>query len=381
MQFVHLHFDADLQDYLSQARQLLAGHQSASPAAIELLHRHHPRFLDPKIPWLPLPIPDSEIRDAALTLEDAQLAIARAYNFLDWHSLAGYAAAVAGNPAVRRFESAVEAVIAGDTSTLRSLLTNDPNLVRARSTRVLNFDPPRHRATLLHYIAANGVEGYRQKSPANAVEIARILLEAGADPDALADMCGGQCTTMSLLVSSCHPAQAGAQVPLVDTLVEFGAGVNPRGVGKWTSPLLTALVFGYVDSASALVRHGARIENLVAAAGLGLIDEVRTMLPDSDEHARHRALSLAAQLGRADVVALLLDAGENPDRYNADGFHAHSTPLHQAAFAGHEPVVRLLVERGARLDIKDKIYQGTPLAWAEHGEKQSVAAYLRSRST
>jgi hypothetical protein len=48
-----------------------------------------------------------------------------------------------------------------------------------------------------------------------------------------------------------------------------------------------------------------------------------------------------------------LDAGEDPNCYNPKGNHAHSTPLHQAALAGHAGVVRLLVERGARLDIKD----------------------------
>ena len=45
-----------------------------------------------------------------------------------------------------------------------------------------------------------------------------LLLEAGAEVDALADLYGGQYTTMSMLVSSCHPANAGVQVALVDTL-------------------------------------------------------------------------------------------------------------------------------------------------------------------
>jgi hypothetical protein len=33
----------------------------------------------------------------------------------------------------------------------------------------------------LHYVAANGVEGYRQKTPKNAVKVAEILLNAGAE--------------------------------------------------------------------------------------------------------------------------------------------------------------------------------------------------------
>ena len=79
------------------------------------------------------------------------------------------------------------------------------------------------------------------------------------------------------------------------------------------------------------------------------------------------------------MVRLLLDAGEDPDRYNPKGNHAHSTPLHQAVLAGHANVVRLLVERGAKLDIKDTIYEGTPLGWAIYGGRTEIAEYLRAR--
>jgi hypothetical protein len=44
-------------------------------------------------------------------------------------------------------------------------------------------------------------------------------------------------------------------------------------------------------------------------------------------------------------------------------------------------IVQLLVDRGARLDQRDKVYQGTPLGWAEHGGRNNVAAYLLSRGT
>jgi ankyrin repeat protein len=273
----------------------------------------------------------------------------------------------------------VEAVITGDVVALESMLRDNPELVRARSTRVTHFDPPRHRATLLHYVAANGVEGYRQKTPKNAVDVAITLLRAGAEVDALADMYGGQCTTMSMLVSSCHPAQAGVQVALINALLDFGAAVDDRGAGKWKSPLMTALAFGYRDAAQALVRRGAGVDTLSAAAGLGRLADAVRLLPAADGADRHRALALAAQHGQVEIVRLLLDAGEDPNRYNPDGNHAHSTPLHQAALAGHEEVVRLLVERGARLEIKDTIYHGTPLGWALHGEKAGIAEYLRAR--
>lgn len=73
----------------------------------------------------------------------------------------------------------------------------------------------------------------------------------------------------------------------------------------------------------------------------------------------------------------LLDAGEGPNRYNPPGTHSHSTPLHQAALAGHFEVLKLLVQRGARLDVKDTIWQGTPEDWARHAGKAEVAEYLQ----
>jgi ankyrin repeat protein len=375
-----LPFRSPLAAYERQVRSLLAGHRAADPAAIDLFHRKHPRFLDEKIKWRPKFIADSDIRDASLSLDDARLAIARHYDVLDWSSLAAHVEAVSQEGPVFEFESAVEAVINGDLGALQDALRRDPDLVRARSGRVCCFDPPVHRATLLHYVAANGVEAYRQKTPPNALEIARTLLRAGAEPDALADMYGAECTTMSMLVSSSHPAEMGLQAPLVALLLDFGAALEGRGTRKWETPLFTALAFGMIDAADVLAKRGARIE-LPTAAGLGGVDEAARLLPCADAEARHRALSLAAQHGHAEIVRLLLDAGEDPNRYNLEGNHAHTTPLHQAVLGGHEAVVRLLVECGARLNIRDTIWQGTPLGWALHGGGRAhphIADCLRS---
>jgi ankyrin repeat protein len=358
--------------YERQAVDLLEAHRAADPAAIDLFHRKHPRFLDEKIKWLPKSIPESEIQDAALSLDDARLTIARYYDFLDWPSLVDYVEAISRESKTLEFESAVEAVVNGELAVLESALRHNPSLVHSRSNRVCAFDPPVHRATLLHYVAANGVEAYRQRTPANAVEIARALLAAGAEPDALADMYGAPCTTMSMLVSSSHPAEAGLQVQLIELLLDFGADIEGRGTRKWGTPLFTALTFGMTDAAAALAKRGARVE-LPTAAGLGYIDDVARMLASADAEARHRALSLGAQHGHTEAVRLLLDAGESPDRYNPESNHPHCTPMHQAVLGGHEQVVRLLAERGARLDIRDTIWNGTPLGWAIHGGSKTDA--------
>ncbi len=270
------------------------------------------------------------------------------------------------------FEEAVDAVVNGDLSKLQSLLQTYPDLAQARSTRFT------HRATLLHYIAANGTEDYRQKSPPNAVAIATALLDAGTAPDGLASLYGGECTTMSLLVSSHHPAQAGVQIPLIDLLVARGASVTDLGTGHWVSPVETALVFGYREAAEALIRHGAPV-TLPAAAALGQAALVEALLPTADPRSRRRAVALAAQSGQVETTRILLDSGEDPNRLNPPGTHGHSTPLHQAALAGHLEVVCLLVERGARLDIRDTIHHATPLGWAEHGNQPEIAEYLTNR--
>src|SRR5438445_4039887 len=122
MDFGPLPFRATLEQYQQQAEALLEAHKSGDAQAIRIIHEKHPRFLDSKIPWLPKNLPDSEIRSAAFELADAQLTIARCYDFQSWPALAEYVEAVsrAASP-VCQFESAVEAVITGDLATLESL--------------------------------------------------------------------------------------------------------------------------------------------------------------------------------------------------------------------------------------------------------------------
>src|SRR5215469_2707657 len=270
MHLERLPFRSTGADYQTQAGELLHAWKADDPEAIEFFRTQHPRFRHEEIRWLAKQVPPEDVRKAPFDLADAQLAIARWYDFRNWPSLAEWVEAVAEEgSAVEKFESAVEAVIHGYAAELARLLRDNPNLIHARSTRIASFDPPRHRATLVHYVGANGIEGYRERTPPNAVQIAKMLLEAGAEPDALADMYGGQHATMPMLVSSGHVANAGLQIPLIDTLVDYGASVEAVGTGDWASPLMTALAFGFCDAAEGLVRRGARIATLAAAAGLG----------------------------------------------------------------------------------------------------------------
>ena len=192
-----LPFTAPIGAYLDQARSLLADLQASDDAAAWRFKWEHPRFRGLKV---------GDVKSSTLDLEDAKLVTARQYAFESWDDLAAFAERATSDNGIIRFETAVDAIVAGDRDTLEALLREDPALTTARSAR-------RHHATLLHYVAANGVEGWRQRTPPNMVEIARLLLDAGSDPNALADMYDARCTTLSMLVSSSPPADAGLQTP------------------------------------------------------------------------------------------------------------------------------------------------------------------------
>ncbi len=80
--------------------------------------------------------------------------------------------------------------------------------------------------------------------------------------------------------------------------------------------------------------------------------------------------------GNLEAVRALLDAGVD---LNADfGAPRGWSPLMEAAYHGHLPVVRLLVERGARLSAVEVDRWGTALDLARDAGRDEVADYLRS---
>jgi hypothetical protein len=114
----------------------------------------------------------SEAAGKKCALADAQFVIVRSHGFESWPKFAKHLEELARKSSLpSRFEAAADAIVSGDAATLKRLLGEDQKLVRAISTR-------EHSATLLHYASANGVEGYRQKTPANIVEITEMLLNA-----------------------------------------------------------------------------------------------------------------------------------------------------------------------------------------------------------
>src|SRR6185436_18781672 len=123
--------------------------------------------------------------------------------------------------------------------------------------------------------SANGVEGYRQKTPANIVDITRMLLDAGADVDATCHVYGSDCTTLGLTATSAHPANAGVMNDLLQLLLDRGASMDKEGsAGRSHSLVFACLANGQPDAARFLASRGARVD-FVSAAALGDLAAVR----------------------------------------------------------------------------------------------------------
>jgi ankyrin repeat protein len=258
-------------------------------------------------------------------------------------------------------------------ATLEKLLAENPGLAYARSMR-------EHRSTLLHYVSANGVEDFRQKTPRNIVEIAKLLLKAGADVNAESDAYGGRSTTLGLTATSCHPEAAGVQLPLLELLIEHGAKIDGPDGG---SAVNGCLHNGRGMAAEFLAGREARLD-LEAAAGVGRLDIVKSFFkddgslrPTATQKEMKAGFAWACEFGRTAVVEYLLQRGvEVGAKLNQEG---GETGLHWAAYEGHADIVRLLLERGAPVDVKDERHGGTPLGWALYAWSTSPEKARRSR--
>jgi ankyrin repeat protein len=221
------------------------------------------------------------------------------------------------------FESAADALTSGDIETLCRLLDREPNLIHARSPRP-------HRAMLIHYVGANGVEEERQRTPPNAVAVTELLVERGADVNATCGLYGGGATTIGLLLTSVHPLTAGVHLTLAEILLNAGACLDsPRG-----------------------------IPGLPEAAALGRIDDVKTLLAEKTWTKRQiqSAFMWACGFGRTSVVELLLEEGADLRDQDGNG----QTGLHAAALAGHLETVRALLKRQPLLELRN-VWGGTVL--------------------
>jgi len=267
--------------------------------------------------------------------------------------------------------------------------------------------------------AFGGGEG-NQPPHARALELARLLLAHGADPNdsqtvynrGLGAIPRDDTAWLALLLDhglgtgdggpwkrllgheAMGPAEVAGEalqhaatsglVARVRVLLEHG--VDPGRPGGHPA-------FGDRTPYDAAVRHGhAEIARLLAEAGADLttdptspfvgaflaadaaaVERLRTESPDALDRLRRDAPDLvttAAELGRPEAVRLLAAHGFDVSHPGRRG------PLHEAAYRGDGATVGALLEVGADPTVRDPEHDGTPAGWAAHGGHPDLARLL-----
>lgn len=365
-----------------QAKELQRLHGENRQAAAARIVANHPRFRHRDV---------ASVLAEPLQLADYQLVLAREYGFESWAALKHEVetdARLAEFTPHPRFDDAVAAIRSGDIARLEQLLGEYPELVTART----NLDR-RHgyfaAATLLHHVAWNPSQP--EPVPPNVVDIARLLLDRGADVNA-STLGRNAGTTMGLVITSRMASEANVSGPLIDLLRERGSTLGletTEGViPAWgTQNVLDTPLSNHAPrAAEKLIELGAK-PDVCSAAALGRMNLLRSFfdasgtlvrLPKrhgkelSERDAIGLALLFAYVNRRHEAIDFLLEKDGN---WNMTGVN-NGAVLHRAAFDGDLALVKQLVAKGADMSNRDNPFNSTPLSWAQHNRQREVFDWM-----
>jgi ankyrin repeat protein len=224
----------------------------------------------------------------------------------------------------------VEAIRSGDLQSLERLLGERPGLAGARIV-----DAKGGARTLLH--VATDWPGHFP----NEAAVVRVLVDAGADPNAPVEGSWHAETPL-------HWAASSDDAEVADALLDAGADIEAQGasIGGGT-PLDDAVGYGQWQVARRLVERGARTR-LWHAAALGLMDRLQEAFARTPPPTRQEvteAFWQACHGGQRGAAEYLLERGADLN-WVAD-WDRH-TPLDMAQAAGAEDLVEWLQGQGAR---------------------------------
>jgi uncharacterized protein len=288
-----------------------------------------------------------------------------------------------------KFHPAIAAIRSGDLEKFKALITQDPSLATSRSSR--------SHPTLLQCLTLDG------KDKPNNVEMARVLIEAGAE------------LNEALVAAASINNHAVAQL-----LLDCGAAID--GTSGWL-PLEEALYWNSRDVLALLLERGAAVQNLRIAAGLGRTDLIEgyfnsdgSLRPEAgkinwpwggletiecsnfDQTGRQQladrvnewtqdrqgiinnAFVYACMHGHVEAAKLLLQKGAEINVVPG-GFDYAGTGLHYAALNGQRAMVEFLLQQGADRDVKDTKVGSTAAGWAEHGGHLELRDLLLTSTT
>ena len=216
------------------------------------------------------------------------------------------------------------AIRTGDVASLQQILSANPALASLPLGGSLGSRTPL-------YVVADW-PGYFPNGP----QIVRMLIEAGADPNARSP---GDETAL-------HWAASSDDVDVASALIDGGADLEAPD-GSIGTPLDNAVGYACWHVARHLVIRGAKVDKLWHAAALGMLPRLEELLDDAATH--------------------------GPDGISQAFWHACA--------GGQRRAAELLLSRGADMDWVPDYAQGTALD-AAHGvgtRRENVISWLRAK--
>ncbi len=367
--------NANLEQLRNGAKSFQRAVRAGDAGAAEVVREFHPRLAgaQPGSPEL-----------AAFTRADAQLVVARSFNFPSWPQLKAYLETVAtyarsphDQPVGRATANAGE--LADEFLRLACLnYRNDDPARRKRAAELLRANPELAQASIYTAAAAGDVGAARtflERDPScagrqggpfdwapllyvaygrvgdrplgpDSVEVARLLLDAGADPNA-GYLWEGLAPPFTALTGALGSDEDDPPAP------EHGLALARLLLERGADPNDSQALYNEADNS-----HDEWIE-LLLEFGLGTGDggPWRRLLAPALESPRDMledALKAAAARGSAHRARLLLDRGADPDGHGTRHriYHGRAA-LEEAAIQGHVEIVAMLREAGARSALDD----------------------------
>ena len=248
-----------------------------------------------------------------VTAADARRDLAQRHGFSSWRELRRHVEAMrSGDEPPTPFVLAYNAIEGDDRQTLVELIHGFPDLILQRGTN------------------GNDLLGM-----AGDLAIVALLLERGADPNR-----GNDYGWTKL-----HQAGYANDCELARLMLEAGARTDLFARGDGGTPLVATLFWGHREVAGLLGREPG---NLRVAAGLGDLELIRELV-GTPEAGAHRGFYRP-------------HGGFPAWQPSGDPQEVLDEALVWAAKSDRVEAIRLLVERGARVDADP--YRGTALTWA-----------------
>jgi ankyrin repeat protein len=266
---------------------------------------------------------------------------------------------------------------------LRELLSADPALVHARGG---DGQTPLHFASnveIAKYLLDHGAEidardVDHESTPAQYVvkdrqEICRYLIERACKTDILMAAALGD---SDLVVRHLDADPESLRLRVSDEYFPMVGGKTGGTIYQWTlgwyvSTHQVAKKFGHENLFQALMERSPAELQLVTAAWLhdeALVDSLLrsdSALVSKLSPADQRQIAHAARNNDLAAVRLMLRAGWPVDARSQHG----ATALHWAAWHGNAEMARLVLAHNPPLEQFDDDFQSTPLGWAVHGSE------------